>query len=141
MSHRGKPGKSGRKYGSFYGRTRLMNFNQLTECMYRVLTRSADSATVPTGTEFALAHDGKQNIVVKVLNLGDEFLFNGNPDMYTCEAEAVHNSVEAFFEAFNWTNPEDGLDRRFFCTVHLLTEAQQRDHEHRPGLFFTAVNS
>lgn len=130
---------TGRKYGDFYHRTRLKSFPELADCMYRVLTRSANSPTVPTGTEFALAHNGERNIVVKVLNLTDEFLFNG--ELHTCEAETLHNSIEEFFEAFNWTHPDDGMDRRFFCTVHLLSEAQQREHEHRPGLFFTSANS
>lgn len=131
---------TGRKYGAFYRRTRRMSFTELADYMYSVLTRSANSETVPAGTEFALAHNGEQNIVVKVLNLTDEFLFKG-PELYTCEAQELYDSVEAFFEAFNWTHPEDGMDRRFFCTVHLLSEAEQREHEHRPGLFFTATNS
>lgn len=130
---------SGRKYGDFYARTREMDISTLTDCMYRVLTRSADKVPLPGGTEFALAHNGERNIVVKVLGLTDEFLFDG--ELYTCEAEELHNSVEDFFEAFNWTNPDDGLDRRFFCTVHLLSEFQQREHEHRPGLFFHPANS
>ncbi|PWK83208.1 hypothetical protein C8D88_11193 [Lentzea atacamensis] len=131
---------TGREYGAYYGRTRLMSLTELTECMYRVITRSADSVTVPTGTEFALWHNGEQNIVVKVMNLTDEFLFIA-PGLYTCEAEELHNSVEDFFEKFNWTHPGDGLDRRFFCTVHLLSEAQQRAHDHQPGLFFSAAKS
>ena len=136
MSHRDN---TGRKYGAFYGRTRELDLSELSDCMYRVLTRAADAVPLPGGTEFALAFDGERNFVVKVLNLTDEFLFNG--ELHTCEADELHNSVEDFFEAFNWSNPDDGLDRRFFFTVHLLSEAQQREHEHRPGLFFHTADS
>ncbi|WP_156094120.1 hypothetical protein [Lentzea aerocolonigenes] len=94
---------------------------------------------MPTGTEFALVHNGEQNIVVKVLGLTDEFLFNG--EMYTCEAQELYDSVEEFFEAFNWTHPDDGLDRRFIFSVHLLDEAQQAEREHPSGVFLSSASA
>lgn len=126
---------TGRKYGAFYYRTKNMDLTALADHMYSLLTQSAATEKVPAGTEFALWHNGTQNVVLKVLHLGDEFLLRRQ--MWTRRAQALHDSMERFFEAFNWTNEHDGLDRRFIYTVHLLSEAEQESGEHLPGLFFS----
>lgn len=129
-------GTSGRIYGDEYKKSERMEFSELVEHMYARLLLTPATSVVPTGTKYALHHNGTNVLALAVLGLRNEFLLAG--ELYTCEAEELYNALEDFFEAFNWRNPEDGMDRRFFPTVHLLSEQAQRRRIHGPGLYLNS---
>lgn len=132
MSTSGTPG---RVYGGQYKKSERMGFTELVEHMHALLLLTPATKVVPAGTKFGLHHNGEDLVVLAVLGLRDEFLFSRQ--MHTCEADALQTAFEEFFEAFNWKNPDDGMDRRFFYSVHLLSEAEQAKRELGPGLHFS----
>ncbi|MDX8056682.1 hypothetical protein SK571_45570 [Lentzea sp. BCCO 10_0798] len=126
-------GTPARIYGEEYKKSERLDFPDLVNHMFSRLLLTPATSVVPAGTKFALHHNGTQNLALAVLGLRDAFLFSGQ--RYTCEAEELHNALEDFFEAFNWRNPDDGMDRRFHYSVHLLSESQQRTRVKGPGLY------
>ncbi len=126
----------GRIYGEEYKKSERLDFSELVGHMHARLLLTPATSVVPAGTKYALHHNGDQVLALAVLGLRDEFLFSG--ERFTCEAEELHNALEDFFEAFNWKNPGDDLDRRFFHTVHLLSEREQRKRIKGPGLYLNA---
>lgn len=127
---------SSRIYGDEYKNSEHLNFPELVGHMHSRLLLTPATSVVPAGTKYALHHNGTDVLSLAVLGLRNEFLFAG--DLYTCEAEQLHHALEDFFEAFNWRNPDDGMDRRFFPTVHLLSEQAQRRRMDGPGLYLSS---
>jgi hypothetical protein len=59
--------------------------------------------------------------------LPDEFAFSGRAThRYSREGVGLIVSLTRFMESYNWTNPDDPTDRRFFTSVYLLAESEYR---------------
>jgi len=113
-----------REYGSRYYRTRTLS--DPTVLAERIIADLPPAGTngIPRGVEFSIHVMGGVLLQVHVGGLTDNFTFaHRRTCRYSIEADDLVAWLTRTVETYNWTNPDDPTDRRFFSSVYLLTES------------------
>lgn len=125
-----------RVYGSRYYETRtIVELDVLAERILADLPSLIDIASVPPTIDFGIHLVANVLLRLNVGGLPDEFTFTDRIcERYSQAAVGLASSLTKIMESYNWTNPTELPDRRFFCSVHLLTEADYRSAFWTPGV-------
>ena len=124
-----------RQYGSRYYRTRtIRNITVLAE---RILAELPPAGTelMPAGAEFSIHVVGDVLLQVQVGGLRDGFTFlDLISRSYSRHATELIALLIRIMDGYNWWNPGDLTDRRFFTSVYLLAESEYRGGYWSPGV-------
>jgi hypothetical protein len=124
-----------REYGSNYYQTR--NIYDLAVLAERILADlpSAGTGPLPADAEFSIHVLAEVMLQVRVGGLRDEFMFvNRATRLYSSRAKQLIAYLARFMQSYDWTNPEDLTDWRFFSSVYLLPESEFRRGSWSPGV-------
>lgn len=129
-------GAEGRVYGSRYYETRtIVELDVLAERILADLPSLIDMAAVPPTIDFGIHLIANVLLRLNVGGLPDEFTFTDRIcERYSRAAVQLASRLMEIMESYNWTNPDELPDRRFFCSVHLLSEAGYRSAFWTPGV-------
>jgi hypothetical protein len=125
-----------RAYGRRYYETRtIIELDILAERILADLPFLLDPEAVRPGVEFGMHIVANVLLRLQVGGLKDEFTFNDRiSGRYSSQAIELLSYLNVVMESYNWTNPARLTDRRFFCSVYLLTEADYHSIFWTPGV-------
>lgn len=132
--HMGKHELDKRAYGSRYDQTRAIH--DLTVLAERILDdlSSVGLDGVPDSAEFSIWVRADALLQLQVGGLRDAFTFVDRiGHRYSREANALIALLVRAMDSYNWTNPDDPTDRRFFTSIYLLAESEYRSAFWTPG--------
>lgn len=124
-----------REFGGRYYQSRTIN--DLAILAERILADLPPSGThgIPTGAKFSIHVLADVLLQVQVGGLNDEFTFLDRISRhYSQQAKELIAFLTRVMAAYNWTNPDDLTDRRFFTSVYLLPESEYRCGYWVPGV-------
>lgn len=124
-----------REYGSRYYQSRTIQ--DLTVLAERILADlpSAETYGIPAGTEFGIHVLADVLLQVQVGGLKDEFTFlDRTSRTYSRPAKELIAVLTRILNSYNWTNPDDLADRRFFTSIYPLAESEYHSAFWTPGV-------
>jgi hypothetical protein len=118
-----------RRYGAQYERTEdILDLKDLAVRIRDDLMSRVGAPPIPDDVEFAMLAIGNVLLHVTIAGLGDRFTFADTVTHALSEdARYLMKHVYDFIDEYNWVNPEDLKDRRFFCTVFVAAEVEYRN--------------
>lgn len=125
-----------RIYGSRYHETRtIVELDVLAEQILADLPSVVDPTVAPPTIDFGIHLIANVLLRLNVGGLPDGFTFTDRIcEQYSAVAVELMSHLTGIMESYNWTNPNELPDRRFFCSVHLLSEAEYRSAFWTPGV-------
>lgn len=132
----GKHNLDRRKYGSRYRETRnITELDVLAERILADLHAAFDAHVEPPNMDFSIHVVANVLLRLQVGGLSDGFTFaDAVTRHYNQPAVELIYQLTRILEEYNWINPDELTDRRFFCSVHLLGEAEYRSSCWIPGV-------
>lgn len=124
-----------REYGSRYYQTRTIH--DLTILAERILADLPSSGTygIPDDAEFSIHVLADVLLQVQVGGLSDDFTFLDRISRsYSRQAKEFVALLTRVMDSYNWTNPNDLTDRRFFTSIYLLAESEYHSDFWTPGV-------
>ena len=125
-----------RVYGSRYHETRTISeLDLLGERILADLPMFLNTTMVPAGADFGIHLVANILLRLNVGGLKDDFIY-ADPvsGRYTMQAIDLVSYLNIVLESYNWTNHDAFGDRRFFCSVHLINEADYKSIFWTPGV-------
>jgi hypothetical protein len=125
-----------RKYGDrHYGTRTITELDVLAERILADLPMLLDPEAVPVGIDFGIHIVANVLVRLQVGGLKDEFIF-ADPISHRYSKQAIEliSYLNILMESYNWVNPDELTDRRFFCSVYLLAEADYHSVFWTPGV-------
>lgn len=122
-------------YGARYGQTSTVaDLGILAErILFDLLSAGADG--IPAGSQFGIHVEGNILLQLYVGGLKDEFTFvEPATRRYSDQANVLADHLTQIVESYDWINPDDPTERRFFCSVYLLAELDCRSAFWEPGV-------
>lgn len=124
-----------REYGSRYYQSRTIN--DLTVLAERILADLPAAGTygIPTGAEFSIHVLADVLLQVQLGGLSDDLAFIDRISRsYSRQAKELVAMLARIMDSYNWTNPDDLTDRRFFASIYLLAESEYHSAFWTPGV-------
>lgn len=123
-----------REYGSKYYQTRTIQcLAVLAERILADLLK--EDERLPPGVECSMYVVGGVLLQVQVGGLPDDFTFiDRTTGLYSRQGQDLVAYLTSCVDSYNWTNPDDLIDRRFFISVYLLGESEYRSAHWLPGV-------
>ena len=125
-----------REYGARYYETRtITEIDVLAERILADVPYLLDAEVVPAGIDFSIHIVANVLLRLQVGGLSDEFIF-ADPISHRYSKQAIDllGYLNILMESYNWVNPGELTDRRFFCSVYLVSEADYRSAFWTPGV-------
>jgi hypothetical protein len=123
-----------RKYGARYSETSTTT--DLIVLAERILADLLkEDECLPSGVECSMYVLGGVLLQVQVGGLADDFTFiDRTTGLYSRQGQDLIAYLASCMDSYNWTNPDDLADRRFFTSVYLLAESEHRSAHWLPGV-------
>jgi hypothetical protein len=125
-----------REYGARYYETRtITELDVLAERILADVPSLLPADAVPTIVEFGIQIVANVLLRLQVGGLPDEFIFADRiSQLHSLRAIDLLGQLTRIMESYNWTNAGELTDRRFFCSVYLLSEADYHSAFWTPGV-------
>ncbi|SRR6266567_9587519 len=125
-----------REYGGRHYETRtITELDVLAERILADLPSLLEPDVVPEGIDFGIHLVANVLVRLQVGGLKDEFIFADLiSHRYSKQAIELISYLNILMESYNWVNPDGLTDRRFFCSVYLVTEADYHSAFWTPGV-------
>ena len=125
-----------RRYSCRYDGTRTITaLDLLAERILADLPGVLEPDAVPATVEYGIHIVANTLLRLNVGGLPDTFTFSDRVAYrYSPQAIKLIADLNVVLESYNWTNPSQPTDRRFFCSVHLVDEAEYHSIFWTPGV-------